>query len=68
METNMTSQKYSEQEQNNLNEIEELLNKSSNYVSVGAGEKAVLRFLPERKMEEIESYTMDKQLRRFASL
>jgi hypothetical protein len=50
----MISQKYSEQELNNLNEIEELLNKSSNYVSVGAGEKAVLRFLPERRIEEIE--------------
>ena len=54
MRTNMISEKYSEQEQNNLNEIEELLNKSSNYVSVGAGEKAVLRFLPERRIEEVE--------------
>jgi hypothetical protein len=50
----MTSQKYSEQEQSNINEIEELLNKSSNYVSIGAGEKAVLRFIPERKIEEVE--------------
>ena len=43
-----------EQEQTNINEIEDLLNKSSNYVSIGAGEKAVLRFIPERKIEEIE--------------
>jgi hypothetical protein len=50
----MTSQKYSEQEQNNLNEIEELLNRSSNYASIDAGEKTVLRFLPGRKIEEIE--------------
>src|SRR5919198_4783293 len=50
----MASQKYSEQEQSNINEIEELLNKSSNYVSIGAGEKAVLRFIPERKIEEVE--------------
>ena len=50
----MISQKYSEQEQSNINEIEELLNKSSNYVSIGAGEKAVLRFIPERKIDEIE--------------
>jgi hypothetical protein len=50
----MTSQEYSEQEQSNINEIEELLNKSSNYVSIGAGEKAVLRFIPERKIEEVE--------------
>jgi hypothetical protein len=35
----MTNQKYSEQEQNNLNEIEELLNKSSNYIIIGPGEK-----------------------------
>jgi hypothetical protein len=50
----MISQKYSEEEQNNLNEIEELLNKSSTYVSIGAGEKAVLRFMTERKIEEVE--------------
>jgi hypothetical protein len=50
----MTSQKYSEQEQSNINEIEELLNKSSNYVSIGAGEKAVLQFITERKIEEVE--------------
>ena len=49
----MTSQKYSEQEQSNIKEIEELLSKNSNYVSIGAGEKAVLRFIPERKMEEV---------------
>jgi hypothetical protein len=36
---NMTSQKYSEEEQSNLNEIEELLNKSSIYETIGAGEK-----------------------------
>jgi hypothetical protein len=44
----MIGQKYSEQEQSNINEIEELLNKSSNYVSIGVGEKAVLRFITER--------------------
>ena len=49
-----------EQEQTNINEIEDLLNKSSNYVSIGAGEKAVLRFIPERKIEEIEKHTMGK--------
>jgi hypothetical protein len=54
LEQNIISQKYSEEEQNNLNEIEELLNKSSNYVSIGAGGKAVLQFLPERKVEEVE--------------
>jgi hypothetical protein len=51
---NMISQKYSEQEQNNLNEIEELLNKNSNYIIIGPGEKVVLRFLPERRIEEVE--------------
>ena len=50
----MISQKYSEQEQNNLNEIEELLNKNSNYIIIGPGEKVVLRFLPERRIEEVE--------------
>ena len=54
MRTNMISEKYSEQEQNNLNEIEELLNKNSNYIIIGPGEKAVLRFLPERRIEEVE--------------
>jgi hypothetical protein len=50
----MISQKYSEQEQNNLNEIEELLNRNSNYASIGVGEKTVLRFLLGRRIEEIE--------------
>jgi len=50
----MASQKYSEVEQNNLNEIEQLLNKSSNYVSIGVAEKTLLRFIPERKIEEVE--------------
>jgi hypothetical protein len=49
----MTSQKYSEQEQSNLNEIEELLNKSSVYETIGTGEKAMLGFLTERKIEEV---------------
>ena len=51
---NMVSQGYNEQEQNNLNEIEELLNKSSIYVSIGPGEKATLRFLTQKKIQEIE--------------
>jgi hypothetical protein len=51
----MISEKYSQQEQNNLSEIEELLNKSSNYVSIGPREeKAVLRFLTEKNIEEVE--------------
>ena len=50
----MISQEYSEQEQNNLNEIEEILNKSSIYVSIGPGEKATLRFLTQKKIQEIE--------------
>jgi hypothetical protein len=50
----MISQKYSEEEQNNLNEIEETLNKSSIYVTIGPGEKALLQFLLGRKIEEVE--------------
>jgi hypothetical protein len=49
-----TKQEYSEPEENNLNEIEELLNRSSNYIAIAPGEKKVLRFLPEKRIEEVE--------------
>ena len=50
----MISEKYNVQEQNNLNEIEEMLNKNNAYINIGIGEKAVLQFLPSRKIEEVE--------------
>jgi hypothetical protein len=50
----MISEKYSQEELNNLNEIEQVLNKSSQYVRVGPGESKILRFVIGRKIEEVE--------------
>jgi hypothetical protein len=50
----MISGKYSEQEISNINEIEQLLNKDSQYVSIGLGTSKILQFVPERKIEQVE--------------
>jgi len=38
----------------NINEIEKILNVSSQYVSIQAGEKSVLQFLPQKGINEVE--------------
>jgi hypothetical protein len=50
----LISEKYSQEEISNINEIEQLLNKDNQYVSIGIGNKAVLQFLPEREIKEVE--------------
>jgi hypothetical protein len=50
----MMNGKYSEQEINNINEIEQQLNRDSQYITISIGNSRILRFVTERKMEEVE--------------
>jgi hypothetical protein len=50
----MISGKYSEEELSNINEIEHLLNKNNEYVSISLGNSKILQFVPGRKIEEVE--------------
>lgn len=50
----MISGKYSEEERSNINELEQLLNKDNEYVSIALGSSKILQFVPGRKIEEIE--------------
>jgi hypothetical protein len=59
----------SEQEQeslvnNNINEIEKILNASSNYVSIGVGGKSILRFHPEKRITEVEKTYNDQKVKK----
>jgi hypothetical protein len=53
-----------EESNNNISEIEEILNASSKYVSIRAGEKGVLHFLPERKIVEVEKTYNGQQVKK----
>jgi hypothetical protein len=50
----MISGKYSEEELSNINDIEQLLNKDNEYVSIAQGDSNILQFVPGRKIEEVE--------------
>jgi hypothetical protein len=50
----MISGKYNEQEINNIAEIEQQLNRDSQYITIAIGNSRILRFVTERKIEEIE--------------
>jgi hypothetical protein len=50
----MMNGKYSEQEIININEIEQQLNSESQYITVAIGNSRILRFLTEKKIEEVE--------------
>jgi hypothetical protein len=50
----MITEKYSKEELSNINEIEQLLNKDNQYVSIGQGSNKILQFVPERKIEQVE--------------
>jgi hypothetical protein len=50
----MMDGKYSEQEISNINEIEQQLNKDSQYTTIAIGNSRILRFLTEMKIEEVE--------------
>jgi hypothetical protein len=50
----LTSRKFSEEELSNINEMEHLLNKDNEYVSIALGNSKILQFVPGRKIEEVE--------------
>lgn len=50
----MMNGKYSEQEINNINEIDQQLSKDSQYITITIGNSRILRFVTERKIEEVE--------------
>ena len=50
----MISQKYTQEEVNNLNEIDEVLSRDSRYVRIEPGNSKVLQFILERKIEQVE--------------
>jgi hypothetical protein len=50
----MMNGKYSEQEISNINKIEQQLNRESQYVTIAIGNSRILRFVTEKKIEEIE--------------
>ena len=50
----MINGKYTEQEISNINEIEQLLNKDNQYVSIRQGSSKILQFVPGRKIEQVE--------------
>jgi hypothetical protein len=50
----LISGKFSEEELSNINEIEHLLNKNNEYVSITLGNSKILQFVLGRKIEEVE--------------
>lgn len=48
----------------NINEIEKILNASSQYVSIGAGSKSVLQFLPQKGIIEVEKTYNDQKVKK----
>ena len=46
--------KYSEQEISNINDIEQQLNRDSQYITIAIGNSRILRFVTERRIEEVE--------------
>jgi hypothetical protein len=50
----MINGKYSEEELGNINEIEQVLNKDNEYISIPLGSSKILQFVPGRKIEEVE--------------
>ena len=53
----MLNGKYSEQEISNINEIEQL-NRDSQYITIAIGNSRILKFITERKIEEVEKTSM----------
>jgi hypothetical protein len=50
----MISQKYTQEEANNLNQIDEVLSRDSRYIRIEPGKSKVLQFIVERKIEQVE--------------
>lgn len=49
-----TKNMLSKQESDNIGEIEQILNKDSNYVNIAEGEKKVLRFVTTKRIIEVD--------------
>ncbi len=49
---------------NNINEIEKILNASSQYVSIGVGGKSILQFLPQKGIIEVEKTYNDQKVKK----
>ena len=50
----MMDGKYSEQEINDINEIEQQLNRDCQYITIAIGNSRILQFIRQRKIEEVE--------------
>jgi hypothetical protein len=50
----MMDGKYSEKEINNINEIEQQLNRDCQYITIAIGNSRILQFIRQRKIEEVE--------------
>jgi hypothetical protein len=50
----MMNGKYNEQEISNIDEIEQQLNRDSQYITIAIGNSRILQFITERKIEEVE--------------
>jgi hypothetical protein len=50
----MIAQKYTQEEANNLNEIDEMLSRDSRYVRIEPENSKVLHFIVGRKIEQVE--------------
>jgi hypothetical protein len=58
----MISQKYTQEEVNNLNEIHGVLSRDSRYVHIEPRSSKVLQFILQRKIEKVEK-TYNDQIR-----
>ena len=58
-----------ESAKNSISEIEKILNASSHqYLTIQAGDKSILQFLPHKGIDEVEKTYNGQNLRRFALL
>ena len=62
----MINEKFSEEEVNNIKELDQLLNKDNKYIKIEPNSRKILRFILSKKMEPIEKEfkgTLFKQYR-----
>ena len=57
----MSNTKYTEEEINNIRELEQILNKDNKYVKISPGDSTILEFLPSKKIEVVTKPYLDKQ-------
>jgi hypothetical protein len=54
----------SKEESENINEIEQILNKDNQYVSIAVGEKKLLRFVTTKKITEVDKTYNGQQVKK----